>query len=79
MKNVHKYVRDSAIRARLKEGDGIGTTATRSPMIKEMKDRGVIVPIKPGSSKLMTSEQTRALIDALPSDVKEPMQAGASS
>lgn len=76
MKNVHKYVRDSAIRARLKEGDGIGTTATRSPMIKEMKDRGVIVPIKPGSSKLMTSEQTRALIDALPSDVKEPMQAG---
>lgn len=76
MKNVHKYVSDSVIRARLKEGDGIGTTATRSPMIQDMKDRNVIVPIKPGSSKLMTAAQTRALIDALPADVKEPTQAG---
>ncbi|NWC90004.1 type IA DNA topoisomerase [Pseudomonas reactans] len=76
MKNVHKYVSDPVSRARLKEGDGIGTTATRAPMIKEMKDRQVIIPLKAGSRKLRTSDQTRAVIDALPLEVKDPAQAG---
>ncbi|NMZ14656.1 type IA DNA topoisomerase [Pseudomonas proteolytica] len=76
MKNVHKYVSDPVARARLKEGDGIGTTATRAPMIQEMKDRQVIIPLKPGSRKLRTSDQTRAVIDALPLEVKDPAQAG---
>lgn len=76
MKNIHKYVTDPVAKARLKEGDGIGTTSTRSKMIQEMKDREVIIPLKPGSRKLRTSDQTRAVIDALPLEVKDPAQAG---
>lgn len=76
MMNVHKYVTDEAARKRLKEGDGIGTTATRAPMIQDMKDRLLFVPVKEGSAKLMTSQAARALIDALPLDVKDPAQAG---
>lgn len=76
MMNVHKYVTDEAARKRLREGDGIGTTATRAPMIQDMKDRQLFVPVKAGSLKLMTSAAARALIDALPLDVKDPAQAG---
>lgn len=76
MKNVHKYVCDPVARARLKEGDGIGTTSTRAKMIQEMKDRQVIVPVKAGGRKFKTSDQTRAVIDALPLEVKDPAQAG---
>jgi len=76
LKNVYKYVIDEASRKRLKDGDGIGTSATRAPMIADMKERGLIVPVKEGSAKLMTSQAARALIDALPLDVKDPAQAG---
>lgn len=76
MMNIHKYVTDEKARKRLKEGDGIGTTATRAPMIQDMKDRLLFIPVKEGSTKLMTSAAARALIDALPMDVKDPAQAG---
>lgn len=78
MKNIHKYVTDEDARKRLKEGDGIGTTATRAPMIQDMKDRELLIPVKAGAkvAKLMTSPAARALIDALPLDVKDPVQAG---
>lgn len=76
LKNVYKYVTDEASRKRLKDGDGIGTSATRAPMIADMKARGLIVPVKEGAAKLMTSQAARALIDALPLDVKDPAQAG---
>lgn len=78
MKNIHKYVTDEDARKRLKEGDGIGTTATRAPMIQDMKDRELLIPVKAGGKggKLMTSPAARALIDALPLDVKDPVQAG---
>jgi DNA topoisomerase-3 len=76
MMNIHKYVTDEQARKRLKEGDGIGTTATRAPMIQDMKDRELFIPVKEGSLKIMTSQAARALIDALPLDVKDPAQAG---
>lgn len=76
MKNLHKYVSDDAAGKRLKEGEGIGTTATRSAIIKDMRDRDLLVPVKAGSAKLMTSPAARFLIDALPFDVKNPAQAG---
>ena len=76
MMNIHKYVTDEPARKRLKEGDGIGTTATRSPTIQDMKDRELFIPVKAGSTKLMTSQAARGLIDALPHDVKDPAQAG---
>ena len=79
MMNLHKYVTDPAAKARLKEGDGIGTTATRGPMVDGMKERELFIPAVPakkGSGKLMTSPAARALIDALPHEVKDPTQAG---
>ncbi len=74
--NVYKYVTDEEARKRLRDGDGIGTTATRAGIIQELKDRELIVPLKAGSKKLMASATARTLIDALPMDVKEPAQAG---
>lgn len=76
MKNVHRYVDDPALAARLRESDGIGTTATREPMITEMLKREVLVPIKPGSKKLQAAAKTRSLIEVLPADVKMASQAG---
>ncbi|MDK2126709.1 DNA topoisomerase [Parachitinimonas caeni] len=76
LKNVHKYVVDASARQRLKDGDGIGTSATRAPMIADLKERGLLIPVKPKSKKLMTSPAARALIDALPSSVKDPATAG---
>ncbi len=76
MMNVYKFVTDEAARKRLKDGDGIGTTATRAGIIQDLKDRELIVPVKAGSKKLMTSTTARTLIDALPMDVKDPAQAG---
>jgi DNA topoisomerase-3 len=76
MMNVHKYVTDEAARKRLKEGDGIGTTATRAGIIQGLKDDKLLVPVKPGGAKLMTSSAARTLIDCLPMDVKDPAQAG---
>lgn len=76
MINLHKYVTDINAKSRLKEGDGIGTTATRAKIISDLKERKLLVPVKAGSSKIMTSEAARNLIDALPKDVKDPTQAG---
>jgi DNA topoisomerase-3 len=76
MKSVHKYVDDAALAARLRESDGIGTTATRSAMLTEMLSREVLVPIKVGSSKLQAAAKTRSLIEVLPADVKSAAQAG---
>lgn len=78
MMNIHKYVTDLDAKKRLKEGDGIGTTATRAPMVQSMKDRELFVPApgKKNSAKIMTSTAARALIDALPHEVKDPAQAG---
>jgi DNA topoisomerase-3 len=76
MKNLHRYVVDPELRKLLKEGEGIGTTATRAGIIADMKKRELFVPAPKGKKKLMTSAQARNLIDALPMKVKNPAQAG---
>lgn len=38
MENIHKYVDDPEIKATLKDGDGIGTSATRANIIRELKN-----------------------------------------
>lgn len=84
LRDVYKFVTDEAARNRLKKQEdgtsGIGTSATRAPMVAELKDRGYIVPVEDpklaAKGKLMTSPAARALIDALPLDVKDPTTAG---
>lgn len=38
MENIHKYVDDPEIKATLRDGDGIGTSATRANIIRELKN-----------------------------------------
>lgn len=76
MGNIHKHVTDEAARRRLKEGEGIGTSATRGPIISEVQARELLIPVKADSKKLKTAPATRTLIDALLPDVKDPAQAG---
>lgn len=76
MLNIHEYVEDQNSKKRLKEGDGIGTDATRAEHIEGLKQSGFITPIKSGSKQLLSTEPARALMDALAAEVKEPGTAG---
>lgn len=42
MENIHKYVDDPEIKATLRDGDGIGTSATRANIIRELKNYGLL-------------------------------------
>lgn len=76
MVDLHKYTDDPAAKARLKEGKGIGTSATRAGIIAEARDRGFLVPAKDSKKRFMTSESARVLLAALPASVKDPTVAG---
>lgn len=75
MMNIHRYVIDPTQKKRLKDGDGIGTTATRAGIVQDMKNRELIIPVKAGSKKIMTSTSARSLVDAITPEVKDPAQA----
>ncbi|MEX3555506.1 MAG: DNA topoisomerase [Burkholderia gladioli] len=76
MIDLHKYTDDPAAKARLKEGKGIGTSATRAGIIAELRERGFLVPVKGSKTRFMTSPTGRALLAALPGPVKDPTVAG---
>lgn len=68
MENIHRFITDPAAKKILKEGDGIGTPATRASIITELKRRGFIEP--KGKKQIVSTELGRGLIDALPPEVK---------
>lgn len=76
MIDIQKYVTDPAAKARLKEGDGIGTSATRAGIIEELKKRLFIGAPKAGSKQLISTAAGRALIAALPEHAKSPALTG---
>jgi DNA topoisomerase III len=76
MIDLQKYTTDPAAKARLKEGKGIGTSATRAGIIKDLRERGFLVPAKGSKTKFVSSTSGRGLIDALPGPVKDPTMAG---
>lgn len=76
MVDLHKYTTDPVAKTRLKEGKGIGTSATRAGIIKDLRTRGFLVPVKGSKTRFMSSQSARALIDALPMAVKDPTMAG---
>ena len=76
MIDLHKFTTDPAAKARLKEGKGIGTSATRAGIISELRERGFLEPVKGSKTKFMTSKSGRGLLDALPGPVKDPTMAG---
>ncbi len=69
MENVHKFVPDPVHKKMLKEGDGIGTPATRASILSELRRREYLV----AKGKLVISTTLgRSMIDALPESVKSP-------
>lgn len=71
MKNIHVYVKDPEYKKRLqaKEGGGIGTEATRGPMIETMKARGHLI-LK--GKELLPSEEAIRFICLLPESMRAP-------
>lgn len=69
MENIYRYITDEADRASLKEGDGIGTPATRGAIIEELKNRGFLINEGPW---LVSTAAGRQILSLLPPDVQSP-------
>ena len=70
MVNIHKYVEDPAQKKLLREGDGIGTSATRATIVSELKKRGFI---ENKGKDIISTRLGRGLIAVLPDLVKSPV------
>lgn len=70
MENIHKFVTDPAHKKLLREGDGIGTSATRASIISELKRREFL-EVK--GKKLISTTLGRSVIAALPEVVRSPV------
>lgn len=70
MANIHKYVAESEHKKILKEGDGIGTEATRASILTELKNKRFL-ELK--GKAIISTQLGRGLIDALPEVVKSPV------
>jgi DNA topoisomerase III len=70
MENIHRFISDPAHKKVLREGDGIGTSATRASIITELKRREFL-EVK--GKKLVSTILGRSVIDALPEVVKSPV------
>lgn len=70
MENIHKFVTSSEHKKMLRDGDGIGTSATRASILSELKRREFLE----AKGKLIISTKLgRSLVDALPEVVKSPV------
>jgi len=70
MENIHRFVSDPEHKKRLRDGDGIGTSATRASIISELKRRTFL---EAKGKPIISTELGRALVDALPEAVKSPV------
>jgi DNA topoisomerase-3 len=69
MTEVHKYVEDPVIKARLKENSGIGTSATRTNIITELQNREYL---KKTGKTLISTPRGREIIDKIHPTLKNP-------
>ncbi|ABS45591.1 DNA topoisomerase III (plasmid) [Yersinia pseudotuberculosis IP 31758] len=67
MENIHKYVPDSELKKLLRDGDGIGTVATRPFIIEELKNKGYL-ELK--GKQLISTTLGRSIIDIYPEVMK---------
>ncbi len=70
MENIHKYVTDPEHKKMLKEGDGIGTPATRASILTELKKKGFL-EVK--GKNVVSTLLGRSVIDDLPEVVRSPV------
>ncbi len=69
MTQVHKFVEDPVIKARLKENSGIGTSATRTNIISELQNRQYL---EKSGKILISTPRGRELIDKIHPSLKNP-------
>lgn len=69
MENVHRFVDDPEDRKLLKDGDGIGTPATRAGMLAELKNRKLLVV---NGKHITTGGTARSFLQVLPASVRSP-------
>ena len=69
MEQIHKWVKDAAHKKVLREGDGIGTSATRAAILSDLKRREFLAS---QGKHIVSTPLGRALIDVLPEAVKSP-------
>lgn len=70
MENIHKFVVESEHKKLLREGDGIGTPATRATILAELQRRGYL---ETKGKQLLSSALGRGIIDVLPEVIKSPI------
>ena len=69
MKEIHKYVRDNALKVELKECSGIGTEATRAGIIEKLQDNGFL---KLKGKFFEPTYKARMLVKILPEEMIYP-------
>lgn len=69
MENIYKYTEESEYKKILKDGDGIGTSATRAGIITELKNRKFL-EIK--GKNIVSTELGRSVVDTIPVKFKTP-------
>ncbi len=70
MENIHKFVTDPEHKKMLRDGDGIGTSATRASILSELKRREFL---SLNGTKILSTTLGRSVVDALPEVVKSPV------
>ena len=70
MENIHRFVTDPAHRRMLREGDGIGTSATRASIVSELRRRNFL---EAKGKHIISTLLGRSLIDAVPEVVRNPL------
>jgi DNA topoisomerase-3 len=70
MEDVHKFIENPEDKKALKEGDGIGTPATRDSIINEHKKRGNFYV---DGKYIKCSNQGFSSLSALPPEIKSPL------
>jgi DNA topoisomerase-3 len=69
MEQIHKWVKDTEHKKLLREGDGIGTAATRAAILSDLKRRAFLAS---QGKHIVSTALGRALINVLPEAVKSP-------
>jgi len=70
MENIHKFVTEAEHKKMLRDGDGIGTSATRASILSELKRREFL---ETKGRQIISTTLGRSLVDALPEVVKSPV------
>ena len=70
MENIYKYTDDESARKTLKDGDGIGTSATRANIIAELKRKEYL---ENKGKNIVSTKVGQSAIDIIPEQVKSPV------